>query len=355
MPKKSGLIILLTLIWLILLIPSVGAWSYCDGAVYDYHDAYEGLSICSDYNQPAKAPWLATRINNTPEYINGFNPGIDLEWDDCMPMWGNVSNIALAAVNTGMICVYHVDFFTLIDKPIVVPECEFEISPYPANPGTLLTLTDLSTNEPEGWGWYVRDPLGSWDNTSLPITQNATYYLGMFGQYTFAHTAGNDAGYDSCSYDYWSGTNYTAITVTPTIIGNFTTNITSKNITDLWTNISLDIIDKEHFKGVIGNQSILSNYTAGYVEFIDDFTESINTTYIQVESRINPFDFLITLIMAGHNLFVILFLPLLGYVSFPLAITAATVAIIPESIQILISLGLLVDLIFLVINGGGGS
>jgi len=237
------------------------------------------------------------------------------------------------------------------EEPLEPPVCDFEISPYPADPGTTLTLNDLSTGDPNGYGWMVLPPIGPWDNESLGIASDAYYTLGQFGQYTFAHEVHNAGGTVQCSYDYWSGTNYTAFNVTPTLVGNLTTNITATNISGQFAPLNLTLIDKPFFKNQLDNMTYFGNYSSAWTGFIDNMTESVNVTFNEVEARINPFNFLTDIIMNSHNLFVVIFIPLLGYVSFPLAITSAVINIIPQPIQLLISLGLLVDLFFLVLRG----
>jgi len=239
-----------------------------------------------------------------------------------------------------------------VTHDVTTPICDFEISPYPADPGTVLTLTDTSTGgEPTGYGWGYQIPGGTWDNTSLGIGKTAAYTLKYFGQYNFSHEVGNAAETDTCWYPFWSGTNYTAWNVTPTIVGNLTTNITATNLSGQFAPLNLTLIDKPFFKSQLDNMTYFGNYSSAWTGFIDNMTESVNVTFNEVEARINPFNFLTDIIMNSHNLFVVIFIPLLGYVSFPLVITSAVINIIPEPIQLLISLGLLVDLFFLVLRG----
>lgn len=230
--------------------------------------------------------------------------------------------------------------------------CDFQIEPYPAEPGQVLTLTDLTEGGvPTAYDWMVKNPMGVWDNTTIAETEETTYLLGYGGLYTFSHKVFSGDDYWECDYDYFGGTNYTPMfNVTPTIVGNFSINLT-KNITGTFDDLNLTVIDKNFFSDQIHNMTYFGNYSHAWTEFCDNMTSVVNVTFNEVEDRINPFLYLTDLLLVGHNQYVVLLIPLLGFVSFPLLITASVINIIPVSIQMLISLGLLIDFIFLVLRG----
>jgi len=349
--RKSCIFVIILL--LLIIITPVSAWKWANpNQSVNHYNAIAGQTVCDNFDGDPSVDHAWFAVNGTaPWYLNG-NTFAAVPRNTCMPMWGNVSTMTFAATKDDYY-LSRIDIYHLVGGGLeITPICDFEILPYPADPGTVITLTDTSTGgEPTGYGWGYQIPGGSWDNTSLGIGETASYTLAYFGQYNFSHEVGNSAGTDTCWYPYWSGTNYTAWNVTPTIVGNLTTNITATNISGQFAPLNLTLIDKSFFKNQLDNMTFFGNYSSAWTGFIDNMTESVNVTFNEVENRINPFNFLTDLIMNSHNLFVVIFIPLLGYVSFPLVITSAVINIIPEPIQLLISLGLLVDLFFLVLRG----
>lgn len=143
---------------------------------------------------------------------------------------------------------------------------------------------------------------------------------------------------------------------TPTPIGNVSTNITSKNLTEPLVLPNFMLINKSEFRDQITNNSIIGNYTYGITSFMDELGDAVNqTVQDSIEFIDVPFDFLIDIQAAAHNLYLALFIPLIPFTYLPLLVTTKVVAVIPWQIQSLISMGLLVDLFYLMIRGSGGS
>jgi hypothetical protein len=143
---------------------------------------------------------------------------------------------------------------------------------------------------------------------------------------------------------------------TPTLIPNLTGNITSSNLTEPFVLPNWTIVDKDSFRDQITNNSIIGDYAWGITSYMDALGETINQTVMDTIEFIDvPFDFLIDIQLAAHNLYLAILLPLIPFTYLPLLITGKFVAILPWEIAGLISLGLLVDLFFLILRGSGGS
>lgn len=143
---------------------------------------------------------------------------------------------------------------------------------------------------------------------------------------------------------------------TPTLIGNVSTNITSQNLTEPLVLPKFTLINKSLFRDQITNNSIIGNYTYGITSFMDELGDAVNqTVQDSIEFIDVPFDFLIDIQAAAHNLYLALFIPLIPFTYLPLLVTTKVVAVIPWQIQSLISMGLLVDLFYLMIRGSGGT
>jgi hypothetical protein len=115
-------------------------------------------------------------------------------------------------------------------------------------------------------------------------------------------------------------------------------------------------VNKTEFRDQITNNSIIGDYTLGITGFMDELGEAINQTVQDTIEFIDaPLDFLIDIQMSAHNLYLSLFIPLIPFAYLPLLVTGMIVAVIPWQIQSLISLGLLIDLFYLMLRGSGGS
>jgi hypothetical protein len=143
---------------------------------------------------------------------------------------------------------------------------------------------------------------------------------------------------------------------TPTLIPNLTGNITSSNLTEPFVLPNFTLVNKTEFRDQITNNSIIGDYTLGITGFMDELGEAINQTVQDTIEFIDaPLDFLIDIQMSAHNLYLSLFIPLIPFAYLPLLVTGMIVAVIPWQIQSLISLGLLIDLFYLMLRGSGGS
>jgi len=143
---------------------------------------------------------------------------------------------------------------------------------------------------------------------------------------------------------------------TPTILPNVSVNITSTNLTEPFKLPNFTLVNKTEFRDQITNNSIIGNYTYAITGFMDELGEAINqTVQDSIEFIDVPMDFLIDIQMSAHNLYLSLFLPLIPFSYLPLLVTSMVVAVIPWQIQSLISLGLLIDLFYLMVRGSGGS
>jgi hypothetical protein len=140
---------------------------------------------------------------------------------------------------------------------------------------------------------------------------------------------------------------------TPSLVPNVTTNVTSRNLTEPMTLPNFTFVDKDDFRDKITNNSVIGSYSVGITTFMDDLGEALNGTVQQTIEFVDvPFDFLIDIQLRAHNLYLAVFLPLIPFTYLPLRVTGAVVGVIPWQIQSLISLGLIIDLFYLLIRGG---
>lgn len=215
------------------------------------------------------------------------------------------------------------------------------------NTGEAFTVTQNSGSgtEPITYTWTLYDgetPLQTQEYTGssgLEHTFDALWVTGDYGVQLDVHNvAGDDFVYIEDFINVSQVCLYNETNITPLVIPT----MGFQNIT---------LINKTYYREEI-NGTLIGNITAPVLDFVDDIGDSITGFMQQVMGYMTfPLTLLLDALLTVHTIFVEVITPIIEYASIPIQITNRVIGVMPWQLVGLITLGLSLDLMYLILRG----
>jgi PKD repeat protein len=235
---------------------------------------------------------------------------------------------------------YHVQQYYRVGATSVPPVANFWCDNVFANPGTTVECQDISTGTPTSWILKLREHDAvineSADYTNPPWTVTLPNKLATWDMILeVSNAAGSNT---TVKLEYITTATFNQSNITPITIPT----MGFQNIT---------FINNTYYREQINN-TLIGNITAPVLDFVDSIGTSITSFMAAVIGYMTyPITLLLGALTSVHTIFIEAISPLIEYVTIPIQITNRVIGVMPWQLVGLITLGLSLDLMYLILRG----